>query len=105
MMKKIISNALSVNMLPPMEVGEEMNLKIERIEEPSAEEKSAMHSCVGHPDTAAIMGVPANRESVTIDCDTELVVGQYIGPRLEPGTTELPQGARIDYFKVTITTE
>lgn len=63
-------------------------------------------SAVGHADTArlfsAILGrtIEPNRVSVEIGDDDELLVGQYVGPRLPEGATELPEGATIHWMVV-----
>ena len=63
-------------------------------------------SAVGHADTAALFStilgrdIPANRASVKLDDETILLVGQYTGPRLPEGTTELPAGATIVWWRV-----
>jgi len=65
-------------------------------------------SAVGHADTATVLGgllgfeVPANRTTVSLQKGETAVVGQYIGPRLPEGATELPQGARIVWLLVTV---
>ena len=58
------------------------------------------HSIVGHPDTARLLGVECNRQSVLLNREDELLVAQYIGPRLPEGATELPEGARIEWVRV-----
>ena len=63
-------------------------------------------SAVGHADTAAVFSavlgrdVPANRISVKLDAETKLLVGQYIGPRLPEGATQLPEGSTIEWWVV-----
>lgn len=100
---KTIANAISINMLPPMNVGDEVNLKIKKIKEPEAAEKAEMTSVIGHPSTAAVVGVPANRANYKLAAGNTLIVAQYIGPRLEEGVTELPEGAEIQYFEINLT--
>ena len=40
-----------------------------------------------------------NRVSVKLDNpDLHAIIGQYSGPRLEEGATELPEGARIEWW-------
>jgi len=97
-----IANAISINMLPSMGIEDEVNLKIKKIKEPSAEEKANMTSVIGHPSTAAVVGVPANRANYKFAAGDTLIVAQYIGPRLEEGVTELPDGASIEYFQITL---
>ena len=65
-------------------------------------------SSVGHVDTAALFArllgrdVPVNRIGITLDPDDDqLLVGQYVGPRLPEGTSELPKGSRVIWVSVT----
>lgn len=68
----------------------------------------AMTSGVGHADTAAVFGgllgfeVSANRVTVALEKGATAVVGQYTGPRLPEGATELPPGAKIAWLLVTV---
>jgi len=101
--KTTIANAISINMLPPMNVGDEVTLKIKKITPPAAAEKAKMTSVIGHPSTAAVVGVPANRANYKFAAGDTLIVAQYIGPRLEEGVTKLPEGAEIQYFEITLT--
>lgn len=61
-------------------------------------------SAVGHETTAhlfeQILGVPVpyNRMTVQLCSGDRALIGQYIGPRLEEGATELPEGARIEWW-------
>lgn len=63
-------------------------------------------SVVGHANTAAILGqalgvdLATNRVSVKLAAGDTLLVGQYIGPRLPEGATELPEGATIEWWLV-----
>lgn len=72
-------------------------------------------SCVGHADTAAVLGgqlgmeLPVNRVSVKLRDRIEnergvfqdlLIVGQYVGPRLPEGATQLPEGAQIEWWVI-----
>ena len=75
-----------------------------------AEAKYRIVSGVGHADTARVFSgilgteVPMNRVSVTFDGGDLLLVGQYSGPRLPEGATELPDGATIKWFTIQDTT-
>jgi hypothetical protein len=66
-------------------------------------------SAIGHADTARLVGeqlgieLPADRRSVTLGNEI-MLVAQYTGPRLPEGATELPQGARIEFFAVRLAT-
>lgn len=64
--------------------------------------KSGYKSYVGHADLANIIGVPFNRESVTINKGGVAIVVQYRGERLPEGTTQLPENSEIRIYKITI---
>lgn len=63
-------------------------------------------SAVGHSDTARIFSgilgreVEPNRVSVRLEYGDIALIGQYVGPRLPEGATELPEGARIEWWAV-----
>jgi hypothetical protein len=68
-------------------------------------------SAIGHKDTARIVSsllgieISANRETIKFPSPhsanrVSLVVAQYSGPRLPEGTTELPEGAKIEFWQV-----
>jgi hypothetical protein len=63
-------------------------------------------SCVGHADIASVLSVligvnvPVNRVSVSLQPGDQLVVGQYVGPRLPEGCKELPKESRIEWYVV-----
>ena len=106
-MKVYLSNAFSLSMLPersnhifdmcttevPVEaiIGE-----LDRNED--------FISVVGHETTAdlfsKILGrlVLPNQQSIVLEQSDVLIVGQYSGPRLPEGATELPEGAKIRWF-------
>ena len=50
---------------------------------------------MGHPSTAKLVGMEANRVSLQADYGSTLVVTQYDGPRLNEGVTDLPEGATL----------
>ena len=101
-----VLNAFSLSMLGSLPA----TLDVEEISAAQAAEflGYAPESCVGHADTAklfeTILGVPVpvNRVSVTIPCGEDVIVGQYIGPRLPEGATTLPEGASIRWMLVTV---
>ena len=101
-MKKILSNAFSINMIPE---GKDVNVSIRNIRK--EEIPKDVESAIGHVDTAAVVSdelgfhVPAQRLTVALDENDILYVAQYVGPRLAEGTTKLPTGARIRYMEVT----
>ena len=65
-------------------------------------------SVVGHETTAAMfsrivgMNIPMCRETVVLEPGDRLIVGQYSGPRLPEGATELPPGANVQWLDVYI---
>ena len=59
-------------------------------------------SCVGHADTAAVLGVPCRRVSVTMQPGDILFVAQLQGGRLPEGATTLPEGASFSWVKVSL---
>lgn len=102
---KYITNAFSLNMLA------ELTSVIE-IAEVSLEDAKALAegaaSAIGHADTAAVVGdvlgqtVAFNRVSVSLEKGDQVLVAQYIGPRLEEGATKLPAGAAIKFATIAV---
>ena len=105
----ILTNAFSLNMLDD---ASEHNVKIKKLSLASARIAAANldKNAIGHQDTAAVVenvltngegGLPtAERSTVVMDNDTELLVAQYRGPRLEEGAVVLPEGATIEFYTV-----
>ena len=68
--------------------------------------KARVVSAIGHESTAAIFStalgqnLAANRINVKIEDGIIALIGQYIGPRLPEGATELPEGAKIEWWVV-----
>ena len=103
-----LTNAFSLNMLKPG-CPAEISVRPLTVQEVVDFDKAAdLVSAVGHPDTAqvfsAILGFPveAHRIDVKLGVQGSLIVGQYSGPRLEEGATELPAGAKIKWFLVDV---
>ena len=59
-------------------------------------------SCVGHADTAAVLGVQCRRITVTLHKGDELYVAQLQGGRLPEGCTTLPEGFSFRYFRLIL---
>lgn len=66
-----------------------------------------VHCCIGHADTAAIVGrlvgrpgLKANRESVTLEPGDVVYIAQLMGGRLPEGATTLPEGFEIVWYEV-----
>lgn len=103
---RYITNAFSVNMFAKLV---DVTVLFDRITPEAAAElvRDGCTSAIGHEDTArlfsSIVGeVPANRITIELAEGDELVVGQYTGPRLEPGAVELPLGATITWWYIRI---
>lgn len=110
-MTLIVTNAFSLNMLNVAE-GDLCNIRCYRLSTIRAAFLAAhpsTRSAVGHADTAAVFStvlgsdIPCNRATITLNEETSLLVGQYRGPRLEEGTKVLPEGATIEWYRVTMT--
>jgi hypothetical protein len=107
----IIANAVSLNMLPPdCTSGGIIFRRISLTEARRlVREAQQVVSAIGHADTARIVGqqlgveLLPDRRNVQLG-DELMLVAQYIGPRLPEGATELPSGARLDFFVVRIAT-
>lgn len=59
-------------------------------------------SVVGHPDTAAVLGVSYNRTNLKLSKGDVLYVAQLLGGRLPEGATTLPDSFSFQFFKVTV---
>lgn len=108
----IICNALSLNMLLPTCVMGALRFTRATPELVRAcidESECGAESAIGHADTARIVGallgvdIPASRRDVKLAVGDEIIVAQYSGPRLPEGATALPEGAKIEFFIVTLT--
>ncbi|WP_281724464.1 STIV orfB116 family protein [Hoylesella shahii] len=99
-MKKYISNAFSLQMLDTSKEQKVIITPVSEVEFNGA--KTTAVSAVGHQDTAAVLGVPFNRMSLKLEQGDELFVAQLVGGRLPEGCTELPQGFKFTYLKVTL---
>ncbi len=106
--KKMIKlvNAFSINMLKE----DDSKVRFKRISLDEAKDilRQGFESFVGHQDLANIaagmleMPVQVNKVSTMLEKDDIMIVAQFIGPRLPEGATKLPDGARVDFFKVTL---
>lgn len=102
---KYISNAFSLNMLSQKNA----TIKTREVTLEEAKELAPKsYSVVGHSDVAAVMSanlgqpVACNRASVLLQPGDDLLVGQYVGPRLPEGCTELPEGATLTWIHVQV---
>jgi|JI6StandDraft_1071083.scaffolds.fasta_scaffold294804_2 hypothetical protein len=114
-----ILNAFSANMLSDFPVSvnfteisvEHAALMLACIEA----DGDSFESAVGHADTAAVFSavlsaarhgggieVACNRVTVTLRSGESALLGQYSGPRLPEGATELPDGAAIKWLMIVV---
>lgn len=102
----LLLNSFSLNMLsafPAQPLFEEISL-----DEARTMLSTDIVSAVGHASTAAVfqdvlgLPVPTERSTVLLDKGTVVVVGQYRGPRLPEGAMHLPDGATIQWLRVTV---
>jgi len=109
-----LSNAFSLNMLPrewrryefvPLSPAEAAVLAYIL--------RDRLQNVIGHADTAAVVAsvlqaevagleLPApQRATVRLERDDEVIIAQYTGPRLPEGATQLPEGARLEFWLAT----
>lgn len=109
-MTTYIGNAFSLNMLASsFDAG---NIGITKLDAKAVRKRLANCepvSAVGHADTAVVfsavldMPVACNRMTLVVLPGDVLIVGQYKGPRLPEGAKSLPEGAAIEWYKITLT--
>ena len=98
MTKTYLSNAFSLQMIDAPAIISVIELTTAEFESI----KTSATSCVGHPDTAAVLGVACNRISVKLEQGDTLIVAQLVGGRLPEGATTLPDGFSFKFLKVEI---
>lgn len=93
-----ISNAFSLQML-----NSDCMVSVKEITADEFDDvKNTAKSVVGHKDTATVLGVEFNRESISLNKGDVLYVAQIIDERLPEGATELPDGFKFKFLKVAI---
>lgn len=106
-----ILNAFSINMLPELEGKKKHTVTFEPItisEAKSAIKKSDIESYIGHEDTATILSdllekeIPFHRGFAKLGFGDTALIAQF-GERLPEGTKKLPKGAKLNFFKVSLT--
>ena len=95
-MNRYIGNAFSLGMVPRELLGA---VRLTPCDRPDV---AGLTSCVGHADTAAVLGVPMARISVTLQSGDVLYVAQLRGGRLPEGSTTLPEGYGFDWVRVEV---
>ena len=99
-----LSNNFSLNMVDTTE-----NLTLVRVRKvkPCDVPETAV-SVIDHADIARMVSnalgheVEAHRKNITVTFEDVLYVAQYKGTHLPKGAILLPEGAKIDFFEVTI---
>lgn len=100
-----LANAFSIQMLTGKA---EVNFTPVTVEYVVRKLQAGFESYIGHPDLAAVVTdvtgieIPVNRASLQLTDDDVLIVAQYRGPRLAEGTTKLPEGATVEFWRVMI---
>lgn len=102
----VLSNAFSLNMLPPRT--KDLKIHIQKVDTSKAKEllKDGFVSVVGHEDVARVIAhtlkisVPVSRSTFVWNKNVPILVAQYRGPRMKAGATELPKGAKIEFYLV-----
>jgi hypothetical protein len=105
---RYLNNAFSMGMLETV-IEQTLVLQITEVTIETAKEMAGKAiSTVGHIDTATIFSqilgfpVPMNRVTTKLVAGDEMIVGQYIGPRLPEGASVLPEGAVIKWLLVSL---
>lgn len=99
--KVFLGNAFSLQMVAPTAICTVEECLPEDIPEEAV-------SCIGHPDTAAVVSdvlgreVPCNRTNISLSDGDVLYVAQLTGGRLPEGTTRLPEGCTLTFRRVTV---
>lgn len=103
-----VTNSFSINMLPDG-VFYRVSFTNRSAEWVKARLKNhEWQSAVGHKFTANLLSnilgtdIPFDRTSITLDAESQLIVAQYTGPRLDEGVVVLPEGAAIKFWDVRI---
>lgn len=102
----LLGNAFSLNMIQGNKTLKTRVLDVEDVQYILKER--AVTSAVGHDTTAVIFSsmlghqITSNRTTVKLETGDDFIVGQYKGPRLEEGSTSLPEGAKIEWIMVTV---
>ena len=100
-----VTNAFSINMLPPQKSMCTVEFyKLTTEEARHIVSEYPFRSYIGHADLAniasQILGVQleVNRETLILQEGDRVLVIQYRGPRLPEGATQLPDGAQIEFW-------
>ena len=95
-MNKYLSNAFSLQMLKG-----DCTVKVKEVNFEEVLNDNPM-SCIGHQDTANVLGVPMNRVNISLNKEDILYVAQLQGGRLPEGATTLPEGFSFKFYKIEL---
>ena len=96
-MNKYLLNAFSLQMIEDIAP---CDITIREVFNPDLSE---LKSCVGHIDTANMLGVDYNRQNVSLKKGDFAIVAQVVGGRLPEGCTKLPEGVKFKFYQVEVT--
>jgi len=94
-----VSNAFSLQMVQDEDL---QRVRLHATEGEDAPDLSEAVSCVGHADTAAVLGVECARINVTLIEGDRMWVAQLTGGRLPEGSKTLPEGFRFRWVLVEL---
>ena len=94
-----VGNAFSLQMVQDEDL---QRVKFHATEGEDAPDLSEAVSCVGHADTAAVLGVECARINVTLIEGDRMWVAQLTGGRLPEGSKTLPGGFRFRWVLVEV---
>lgn len=101
--KAYLGNAFSLQMVAD-------NAIVCKVEVSAREVPSDAISCIGHADTAKVVGsllnreVAVNRVSIALTDNDVLYVAQIVGGRLPEGAITIPEGMDIKFYRITVRT-
>ena len=101
-MNTYIANAFSISMLGDIDQASIQIQKINKNDFYKTIKTNNAVSCVGHKDTAQVLGVDFNRTNINLKQGDVLLVAQLNGGRLPEGATTLPDGFSFTYYKIQI---
>ena len=95
--KKYLLNAFSLQMIEDITP---CDITIREVFNPDLSE---LKSCVGHIDTANMLGVDYNRQNISLKKGDFAIVAQVVGGRLPEGCTKLPECVKFKFYQVEVT--
>ena len=93
---KYLLNAFSLQMIEDIAP---CDISIREVFNPDLSE---LKSCVGHIDTANMLGVDYNRQNVSLKKGDFAIVAQVTGGILPEGCTKLPENVKFKFYQVEV---